>query len=102
MFFSLFTQNTVATFIQTALATAGGYFLTTMSSVSEVSHFLPFTYLNAGKITNGELATVLNNSSIQPLLGIGVLVASSFLLLSAGVIRFRNSGKQPPKTNTIE
>ncbi|WP_158234678.1 ABC transporter permease subunit [Lentibacillus sediminis] len=85
--FSLFTRNTVTTFILTVFVAAGGYFLAT--SVGEIAHYLPFTYLNAGKIANGELATVLNNSDIQPWLGMSVLAVSSILLLGGGLAWFR-------------
>ena len=91
----------VHTFIMTGLLAIGGYFLATASTVSTIAHFLPFTYLNVGKIVNGETTTVLNNSSIQTWFGIGVLLVSSVVLLGIGLACFQRTGQKKSKQKNI-
>lgn len=94
LFISLFTESRMNTFVMTGVLAIGGYYLATTSAVSSISPFLPFTYLNIGKIANGEIATVLNNSFIHPWMGIGVLLVSTIILLGIGLVNFQKSGRK--------
>ena len=86
---SLFFNNMISAVTMTLIVAIGGYFISVIPTISAIAHFSPFTYLNIGKIANGEIATVLTNSSIQSFLGIGVLLLSSLVLLGAGLVWFQ-------------
>lgn len=93
-------NNTISLITSVLIFSFGGYFISTIPAVSAISHLLPFTYLNIGKIANGEIATILTNSSIQTWTGIIVFSISSFILLGVRLIRFRKFiGKSSNQTN---
>ncbi|MGE8205548.1 ABC transporter permease subunit [Heyndrickxia sp. NPDC080065] len=91
LFISSFTNNIIGSFTITLTLTIGGYFASISPLASSIAHMSPFTYLNVGKIANGELASLLNNSAIQTWTGLGVLMISSIIFLGAGLIWFQRS-----------
>src|SRR5690625_3220498 len=46
LFISLFIRESMAVFVLTGIISVGGYFLGTLTKLSSIAHFLPFTYLN--------------------------------------------------------
>ncbi|MFD2628024.1 ABC transporter permease [Oceanobacillus kapialis] len=85
---SLFFNNNVSTIMATAVISIGGYFLSQLLYASGMIHLLPFTYLNIGKIANGEMAVQLNNTAIETWVGISSLLVSTGILLVLGIILF--------------
>ena len=67
-----------------------GYILS--DKLGDYAQFSPFTYLDIGRIVNGEVATVLNNPSVSVLNGCLVLVGVAVLLVGVGygVLRLRS------------
>ena len=67
-----------------------GYFLS--EKLDDFAQLSPFTYLDIGRIVNGEVATVLNNPGVTVLNGCFVLVGVSVLLVGVGygVLRLRS------------
>lgn len=86
---SLFFNNTMSTLAATLVVAIGGYLMSGSSVLSTLSHLSPFTYLNIGKIVNGEVAALLVNQSIQTPLGLGVFTISSIILLGLGMKWFQ-------------
>lgn len=66
-----------------------GYLLS--DKLGEYAQFSPFTYLDIGRIVNGEVATVLNNPGVTVLNGCLVLGGAAVLLVGVGygVLRLR-------------
>ena len=86
---SVFFNHMISAVTMTLVVAVGGYALSSSSVLSAVAHLSPFVYLNIGKIANGEIATLLTNSSIQTIPGLVVLVISSFAILAAGMMWFQ-------------
>ena len=72
------------------LICGSGYILS--GKLGDYAQFSPFTYLDIGRIINGEVATVLNNPSVTVLNGCLVLVGVTVLLVGVGygVLRLRS------------
>lgn len=92
LFVSLFLNQMISSFGISTMIVLGGYFLSTSSIVGNYSHLSPFTYLNIGKITNGEIAYLVSNARVEVWTGISVLLSTSIVLLVAGVIIVRIVG----------
>lgn len=90
---SLFFKNNISTIMATAVIAIGGYFLSQLSYASGMVHLLPFTYLNLGKIANGEMAVQLNNAKIETWVGISSLLVSTVIMLVLGIILFRKRSR---------
>lgn len=86
---SLFFNNIISTIMATAVISIGGYFLSQLSHLNGIAHYIPFTYLNIGKVANGEIAAQLNNAAIETWGGVGSLLVSSAILLVLGILLFR-------------
>lgn len=84
LFFSLLFKNTMSTVLTTLLVTFGLYFVSTLETISAFAHWMPFTYLNVGKIANGELAAVLGNEAITTTPGIISLLGATIILIVVG------------------
>ncbi|WAA12803.1 ABC transporter permease subunit [Fervidibacillus halotolerans] len=89
LFLSNFVKNYVHLIVLTTVISIAGYFVSTMDKFSHFTHLLPFTYLNSGKIINGEIATVLNNNAIGLSSGVIVLLFSTLILYLIGVFIFK-------------
>lgn len=88
---SVFFKNTISSMLTLLFVTIGGYYVSLSSIISPISQLSPFTYLNVGKVANGEIAVILNNSSIHTLQGISVLLFFTAVLVGVGLIVFRKS-----------
>ena len=89
LFLSNFVNNYVNLIVLTTGISIAGYFVSTMDKFSHLTHLLPFTYLNSGKIINGEIATVLNNNAIGLSSGVIVLLFSTLILYLIGLFIFK-------------
>lgn len=90
---SIFFKNTISSMLTVLVVTIGGYYVSLSSMFSPFAHLSPFTYLNVGKVANGEIAVILNNSSIQTLQGISVLLFFTAVLVGFGLLIFRKSSR---------
>lgn len=90
LFISLFVRESMTVFVLTVIISIGGYLVGSMTKLSSVAHFLPFTYLNVGKIANGELAIVLENEGVTLLIGFGTLLVGTTLLILLGWLYSRS------------
>ncbi|WP_350343405.1 ABC transporter permease [Proteinivorax tanatarense] len=93
IFLSLFTKRQVSVCASTVFISAVGYAIT---NSSKMAHLSPFTYLNIPKIINGEIATTLNNPSVNFRTGIAVLLTVTAVLVLAG---YFISGRKNAVTN---
>src|SRR5699024_1432335 len=84
LFISLFMREGMMVFILTLVLSVAGYFLASVEKLSSLVHFLPFTYLNIGKIANGELAIVLDNEGINLGMGLIILLSATVILILLG------------------
>lgn len=91
LFFSLFVNSMISSMIVTVILAAGGYYVSSSPFVSPIAYLSPFTYLNLGKIANGELAALFHNSSLHTGTGLFILLISSIILFGAGLIWFQKS-----------
>ncbi|MBD7984078.1 hypothetical protein H9649_05760 [Sporosarcina sp. Sa2YVA2] len=64
-----------------------GYFLS--DKLGDYAQFSPFTYLDIGRIVNGEVATVLNNPGVSVLNGCLVLLGVAVLLVGVAYVVLR-------------
>ncbi|MHA6252868.1 ABC transporter permease subunit [Oceanobacillus sp. CAU 1775] len=87
LFLSLFFKNTMTVFVTTIIVAAGGYVLSTLETFSAFARWLPFTYLDIGKIANGQMAAVLGNEGITTSMGILSLIGAIVILLVAGGLK---------------
>ncbi|MCM3710629.1 ABC transporter permease subunit [Sporosarcina luteola] len=78
----LFVPRAFVVYSCVALICGVGYFIG--GKLGDFAQFSPFTYLDIGRIVNGEVATVLNNPSVTVLNGCWVLLGVSVLLVVAG------------------
>nr|WP_144922609.1 ABC transporter permease subunit [Paenibacillus bovis] len=89
IFVSLIFNNMISSLALTLFLTIGGYFASIHLQAGSFAHLSPFTYINVGKIANGEIATILNNSSIQIWTGVSVLLVSSVISLLFGIVWYQ-------------
>ncbi|WP_350343407.1 ABC transporter permease subunit [Proteinivorax tanatarense] len=94
IFISLFLKREMSVLATTALIGAAGFALS--QGLTEMAHLSPFTYLNIPKIINGEIATTLNNPSVNLQTGIVILLAVTAGLVLAG---YFISGRKNAVTN---
>ncbi|WP_350343409.1 ABC transporter permease subunit [Proteinivorax tanatarense] len=94
IFISLFLKREMSVLATTALIGAAGFALS--QELTEMAHLSPFTYLNIPKIINGEIATTLNNPSVNLQTGIAVLLTVTAVLVLAG---YFISGRKNAVTN---
>lgn len=93
IFISLFVRSPLGVFSTVLAIGSAGYFAS-VYLLLDVAHLSPFTYLNVAKITNGEVATLLNNSGIHALTGGIVLLVSMVLLIVVGYILLSRRSKK--------
>lgn len=89
LFISIFIQHQAFVLMIGAVLAIAGISLKGNESIASYAHLSPFTYMEVSKITNGELATLLNNSSITSTTGILVLLLWTSLLFGAGMFVFK-------------
>ncbi|WP_350343402.1 ABC transporter permease subunit [Proteinivorax tanatarense] len=94
IFISLFLKREMSVLATTALIGVTGFALS--QGLTEMAHLSPFTYLNIPKIINGEIATTLNNPSVNLQTGIAVLLTVTAGLVLAG---YFISGRKNAVTN---
>ncbi|WP_350343404.1 ABC transporter permease [Proteinivorax tanatarense] len=94
IFLSIFIQKKMGVLAITAMAGAAGVALS--QGLTEMAHLSPFTYLNIPKVINGEIATTLNNPSVNLQTGIAVLLTVTAVLVLAG---YFISGRKNAVTN---
>ncbi|MBP2239588.1 ABC-type transport system involved in multi-copper enzyme maturation permease subunit [Cytobacillus eiseniae] len=82
-FCAIFIHHLFSAFSFVTLLVIGGYGLST-TLFSEQAYLLPFTYLNVSRITNGEIAAVINHSEVNYITGCIVLVISSIIIMVIG------------------
>ncbi|WP_115749448.1 ABC transporter permease [Oceanobacillus chungangensis] len=92
IFLSLFFTNTISSVIATFILAIGLHIASNLPQTSFMAHISPFTYLNVGKIANGEMATLLNNHLIQPWIGIISLLASTIIILAFSFLWIQKLG----------
>ncbi|HLS35065.1 MAG TPA: ABC transporter permease subunit [Bacillota bacterium] len=90
LFLSLIFRQSMTVFVLTVIMSIGGYLVGSMTKFSSIAHFLPFTYLNVGKIANGELAIVLENEGITLAMGFVALLVGATLLILLGWLYSRS------------
>ncbi|WBL13601.1 ABC transporter permease subunit [Sutcliffiella sp. NC1] len=75
-------KNTLSVFATAGMIFISGYVLTN-HFLTEKAHFSPFVYFNIPKITNGEVATILDNEKVNVISGSVVLflTSSTFALI---------------------
>ena len=81
-------------FFSAVLAIGSAGYFASVYLLADMAHLLPFTYLNVAKITNGEVATLVENSGIDVLTGGFVLMVSTVLLIVAGYILLSRRSKK--------
>ncbi|MDN4607677.1 ABC transporter permease subunit [Sporosarcina highlanderae] len=89
IFISLFFNHQAIAMMTGGIFVILGVSLKGFDSFSSFAHLSPFTYLEVPKVTNGELATILNNPLISTTTGIVVLLTWTFLLYVVGLIIFK-------------
>lgn len=82
---SLVMKNLLSVLTTTVLIGAGGYWVSNQL-LTERAHLSPFTYLDIPKITNGEIATLLNNPGVNALTGTFAMLVPTIILLMVGYI----------------
>lgn len=87
---SLFFNNTMAALMTTLIVAVGGYVASGLPVFASIAHWSPFTYLNVGKIANGEMAIVLGNESVSTMPGLMALLIGALLLVGVGTLWFRS------------
>ncbi|MBE1555361.1 ABC transporter permease [Sporosarcina limicola] len=87
---SLFFNNAMSVLLTTLIVAVGGYVVSTSSLLSSVVQWSPFTYLNAGKIANGETAVVLANESISTMSGLMALLVGTLIFICIGILYSRS------------
>ncbi|HLR75307.1 MAG TPA: hypothetical protein VK077_08510, partial [Virgibacillus sp.] len=90
---SLFFNYELSVFGSAGVIVAVGY-LVSRYVLTESAHLSPFTYLHIPKIVNGEIATVLNNPTINFQTGIIVLSITTFILFMIGYVLLSKSLKK--------
>ncbi|MCG7343485.1 ABC transporter permease subunit [Sporosarcina sp. ACRSL] len=80
----LFIPRAFAVYSLVMLISGVGYFLSV--KLGDFAQFSPFTYLDIGRILNGEVATVLNNPGVTVLNGCLVLLGMTILLTGIGYV----------------
>ncbi|MEK5040230.1 ABC transporter permease subunit [Sporosarcina sp. FSL K6-3457] len=93
IFISLFVRSPLGVFSTVLAIGSAGYFAS-VHLLPDMAHLSPFTYLNVAKITNGEVATLLNNSGIHVLTGGVVLLVAMVLLVVVGYLLLNGRGKK--------
>jgi len=93
IFISLFVRGPLGVF-STVLVIGGAGYFASVHLLPDIAHLSPFTYLNVAKITNGEVATLVNNSGIHVLTGDIVLLVSTVLLIVVGYILLSRRSKK--------
>lgn len=83
---SMFFKHTNNTIVIALIIAFGGYVSCTSTDLSTIAHWLPFTYLNVGKIANGELATILGNYSISTGTGTISLLIGTLIFMMVGIL----------------
>ena len=85
IFLSVFLKHTLSVFATALMMLVVGY---TASSrfLSDVAHLSPFTYLDIPRVTNGELATLLDNPGVNGTTGGMVLSSLTLLFIAAGYL----------------
>lgn len=86
LFFSLFFKNTMTVFVTTVIVAAAGYVVSTLETFSTFAQWLPFTYLDIGKVANGQMAAVLGNEGITTVTGIVALITGIIIFLVGGML----------------
>ena len=89
IFISIFIQHQAFALMIGAVFAIVGISLRGNESIESYAHLSPFTYMVVSKITNGEIATILNNPSITSTTGILVLLLWTTLLFGAGMFVFK-------------
>lgn len=89
---SIFFRHTATVLALTFLLAGGGFYMA-RTTLQEMAAYLPFTYLEAGRILNGELATELNEPSIGFWTGAVVMALSIVILVVAGYCFLRSGYK---------
>lgn len=80
---SIWIKGPLALMFTTLLVIGLGFFLST-EKLTDQAHFLPFTYFDLKRVTNGEFEMIFNNPSIHTMTGVVVLLSASLLLLLIG------------------
>lgn len=86
-FLSVFIKHSFSVFVSTVLIIVGGFILS--KEFVSITVFSPFTYFDVIRVTNGEIATLLNNPSINWMTGSIVLFVSIILLMVGGYLLSR-------------
>lgn len=82
---SLIVRSLLGVFSAVLAFGSAGYFVS-VYLLPVMAHLSPFTYLNVAKITNGEVATLVNNPGIHALTGIIVLLVATIVLIVIGYV----------------
>lgn len=82
---SVYIYSEILVFFTTLTIAISGYILTTNGKLAEYAHFIPFSYLDIGKVVNGEIGFVLKNDLVHPVLGIAMLTISSAVILAVSI-----------------
>lgn len=85
-FLSLFIQNQFAVMFISIIILLFGHFVS-VEYLSEFSYLSPFTYFDIIKVSNGEMATLLNQSLINSYMGYLILLLATLLLVLLGYLK---------------
>ncbi|CAG9622789.1 hypothetical protein BACCIP111883_03580 [Sutcliffiella rhizosphaerae] len=83
---AVFIKNEILILALTIFISIVGYTLISNEMLVGISHWLPFSYLEIGKVINGAQGLALENAMIHPLTGIVVLIISSVLIFAGTFI----------------
>lgn len=89
-FFSLFFKHSMSSLFATFIVAVSGYAVSAFTPLSSIAHWSPFTYLNVGKIANGELAIVLENEEVTTISGVVALLVGTVILIGIGLVYARS------------
>lgn len=92
---SIFIRRNITSFFIAILILMGCMWMTTnIVPLYSLTHILPFTYLNAWKVTSGELMFTTGNSHVLFLNGVIVLSAFSIILflIYSLIMKYRSKG----------
>lgn len=95
LFLSIFFKRVLSLFTTTFIVGAGGYWLSN-HFLTEQAHLSPFTYFDIPKITNGEIATILNNPAVNSQTGMITTLVTTITLILIGYLysSYKNNRKQ--------
>lgn len=83
---AVFIYNEMLILALTLFISMLGHTLISSEKLMGISHLIPFSYLDIGRVINGERGVALENGLVQPLLGIVVLTTSSVIIFAGAFI----------------